>query len=532
MPQRIDAKNQVDRLKKEENDLVALECIVALCKTNQVKANAEAILGRLTRIAPTEKQGLLDFVRTVQLVCCQLDKPPSGLAEIGKKCDDLFPHKDAMVNRELAIVLTHLRRTKVIATPVHAKLLSALQSSKGDREQQIHYAYCLRLLHDGWTKKQKADFADWYDQTSTWSGGNSFNGFLANIFREALASYTVDDRVSILFDFTKRHAIRVLFQRLTIDRQPEMLEPIKKLKEIVDASQRIKVTSPPPKQIREPLSEAILRTVCEHPKAAYFSDLVDGLSSPNKLLVFDALLALKKIESKPKPEDGRSFRALLVASSKLDSGNKWKAVELLRHWTNNKQFGSETGQWKTELQAWSKWFGQAFPKEPALPNVEGDKPTPSKYKYADLLEFLTKGEGKKGDVKKGRVVFEKAQCLKCHKYGKEGEGLGPDLTTLVKRFKRVDVLESIYYPSKVISDQYRSSTIITLKGQRFDGLAAVQGDMITVLQSDGAKVTLRKKDVEQQYASLVSVMPEKLLDPLTREEIADLFAFLESEPGK
>jgi putative heme-binding domain-containing protein len=149
-----------------------------------------------------------------------------------------------------------------------------------------------------------------------------------------------------------------------------------------------------------------------------------------------------------------------------------------------------------------------------------------------LLAFLTSGEGRTGDARRGRAVFEKAQCLKCHKYGKEGEGVGPDLTTLSRRFKRLDVLESIVYPSKVISDQYRSTTITTKKGQTITGLAAVQGDAVTVLQSDGSKVTLKKGDVEQQVASLVSVMPERLLDPLGKQEIADLFAFLESDPAK
>ena len=99
-----------------------------------------------------------------------------------------------------------------------------------------------------------------------------------------------------------------------------------------------------------------------------------------------------------------------------------------------------------------------------------------------------------------------------------------------KRFKRDYILESILDPSKVISDQYRSSTIITTKGVTLSGLAAPQGDTVTVLQSDGSKIMLQKKDIEQQIASLVSVMPEKLLDPLTKQEIADLFAFLESEP--
>jgi putative heme-binding domain-containing protein len=534
--ERIDAKKWIERLKSEKTDLVALEATVALCKTDQVKPNAEAILGRLNRMTPKAKQELLDYVRTVQLVCCHLDKAPATLAEIGRKCDELFPHKDNLVNRELATLLTHLKRTKVIDASVHAKLLAA-QSSKGDREQQIHYAYCLRLLPEGWSKKEKEAFVDWFEQTKSWTGGNSFNGFLANIFREALAGYTVEDRVEILQsafreDTRRVHTARVLLQRLMIDRQPEMLEAFRKLKAVLAVREKVRATMPPPVQLREPLAEALLRTVCEHPKDEYFSDLVEGLSSPNKLLVFEAIAALAKIKAKPKIDDGKSFRALLVASTKLDAGNRWKAVELLRHWTNDKQFGAEKGDWKSELRAWSKWFGQTFPKEEALPDVEGDKQAPSKYKYAELLDFLTEGKGRKGDTKKGRAVFEKAQCIKCHRYGKEGEGIGPDLTTLAKRFKRVDVLESIYYPSKVISDQYRSSTIITLKGQRIEGLAAVQGDTITVLQSDGTKVTLRKKDIEQQYASLVSVMPEKLLDLLTKEEIADLFAFLESEPGK
>jgi hypothetical protein len=36
-------------------------------------------------------------------------------------------------------------------------------------------------------------------------------------------------------------------------------------------------------------------------------------------------------------------------------------------------------------------------------------------------------------------------------------------------------------------------------------------------------VTLKKDEVEQQVASLLSVMLERLLDPFTKQEIADLF---------
>jgi hypothetical protein len=45
-------------------------------------------------------------------------------------------------------------------------------------------------------------------------------------------------------------------------------------------------------------------------------------------------------------------------------------------------------------------------------------------------------------------------------------------------------------------------------------------------------VTLRKEEIEQIVASTVSPMPDRLLDNFTVEEIADLLAFLESEPPK
>ncbi|HMC64255.1 MAG TPA: c-type cytochrome, partial [Gemmataceae bacterium] len=287
----------------------------------------------------------------------------------------------------------------------------------------------------------------------------------------------------------------------------------------------------PGDELRRAVVEAVTKTALRKPTPETWPYLVRGLESPNPLVVFDAMQALKKVPTRPKADDRAPFRALLMASNRLNDRNRWKAVELLRHWTG-KQFGAEEGDWKGELTAWSKWFAQSFPKEPLLPNVGTDTQVESKYKYKDLLSVIDDPVNGKGDAARGRKAFEKGQCIKCHKFGKDGEGLGPDLTTVSKRFKRPDILESLYYPSKVISDQYRSSTIVTKNGQQITGLAAPQGETVTVLQNDGTKVTLKKSEIDQQFASLVSVMPEKLLDTLTLQEIVDLFAFMESEPAK
>jgi putative heme-binding domain-containing protein len=522
--ERIAPAKWVGRLAAETNDLIAYHAIIALCKTNQAEAHAAAIYARLQKARPADTQGLLDYARTVQMVLFHAGKPPAAIKDIAAKCDRFFPHTDKCVNRELAIVLTHLKRTKLIDTPVHSKLLSAMRASNGDRPQQIHYFYCLRLIPEGWSAEEKSALASWYESTHSWGGGHSFTPFLENIFRECLAGYSLADRRKLLQQGEKTPLVSlVLAQRLQNDRQPALMPELKALAGRIGKVHR-------EAEVRQAISEAILRTACEHPKDHY-ADLVAGLSSANKVVLFDVIAALKKSPTRPKADDPRPYRALLLASSRLDPGNRWAVVELLRHWSGGRAFGAEANNWRPELAAWGKWFAQAFPKERPLPLVMEEKPPVSKYKFDDLLSYLTK-EGKKGNVARGRLVFEKAQCIKCHKYGKDGEGVGPDLTTLAKRFKRADTLESILYPSKVISDQYRSTTVVTKRGQTITGLLADQPDSVSILLSDGSKVTIRKRDIEQRYASLVSVMPEGLLDALRKEEIADLFAFLESEPPK
>jgi putative heme-binding domain-containing protein len=274
----------------------------------------------------------------------------------------------------------------------------------------------------------------------------------------------------------------------------------------------------------------VARALARFPTAENYPYLMQGLAIAQGGNVAELLDALKKNPHKPKPDDAAAYRAAILSSSKLPPSQKWKAVEVLRHWSNGKGFGnSKPTEWKPELTSWGRWYAQSFPKEPSLPDVTSDKPAESKYKFDELLTYLEKDpRGKKGDPEKGKLAFTKANCIKCHKYGPEGEGIGPDLSAVSNRFKRAEILESIVDPSKVISDQYRSSHITTFDGKTFIGLAAEQGGTITILIQDGSKVTIKASDVESRFASLVSVMPEKLLDELTKEEIADLFAYLES----
>ncbi len=579
--ERIDPEKWVERLWREQNQLVALHGIVALCKIHQAAPYTEDIFVKLFKLIPPPidafgpggkvPESVLDaqhrlrneqhlgYVRTLQLVLVHTKDRPEILKEIVRKASG-FPSTDKRLSRELAILRTYLRKEKLLTEDVHRSLLDELLKAKEDRQQQIHYFYCIRLLHEGWTPEQKQQLLAWYDSTRDWTGGHSFTPFLENILRDLNPVFTKEDRTAF-FSKAAEHpfAAAVLLKLAPADQLPSaaaladfyielsktkslprlneikenLLQTLGKVQgpEVSAALRRIADTDPAQR-------DAVARLLLRHPSEENWPYLIRALNSTQQPLLVELTIGLKKLPQKPakipaepKPEDAAPWRVVLLASTRIDPAHRWKVVELLRHWSGGRDFGANDGDWKPELEAWSRWFAQTFPKQPALPNV-GAIAAQSKWKFDDLRTHLETGPGKTGDVAKGRVVFEKANCLKCHKFGKEGEGIGPDLTTLRSRFKRTDTLEALLYPSKVISDQYRGTTIMTKAGLPVTGLAAVQGDTVTVLQQDGTKVTLKKDEIDRQFASTISPMPEKLLDELTLQEIADLFAYMESEPGK
>jgi putative heme-binding domain-containing protein len=120
--------------------------------------------------------------------------------------------------------------------------------------------------------------------------------------------------------------------------------------------------------------------------------------------------------------------------------------------------------------------------------------------------------------------------MNCHRFNGKGERIGPDLTAVSQRFTRKEVLESIIYPNQVVSDQY-ASKIVTAGGKTYTGIAVKNADGgMTVLQSDGKKAELAAADIEDVQSSKLSAMPEGLVNRLSLEQIADLFAFLMNAP--
>jgi putative heme-binding domain-containing protein len=132
----------------------------------------------------------------------------------------------------------------------------------------------------------------------------------------------------------------------------------------------------------------------------------------------------------------------------------------------------------------------------------------------------------------GQPLFEKL-CASCHRFGELGTDVGPDLTTLNSRFKKTDILESILWPSKIISDQYESFMIETTTGDIITGAVVMEDDRRIVLrtpQNPDRPVQVAKAQIKTQQKSPISLMPEELLAGLSHKEINALVAFLQAGP--
>ena len=143
--------------------------------------------------------------------------------------------------------------------------------------------------------------------------------------------------------------------------------------------------------------------------------------------------------------------------------------------------------------------------------------------------------GAKRDLKRGQAMFAAANCIKCHRFAGQGPTVGPDLSGVSRRFGRRDMLVSILFPSKVIDDKYRNVIVQTDRGQTLIGsLAGDDGEtihLVTDPAKPGKTVSIKKNEIESQQYSLTSPMPAGTLNTLTKDEILDLLAYLESIQG-
>ena len=166
--------------------------------------------------------------------------------------------------------------------------------------------------------------------------------------------------------------------------------------------------------------------------------------------------------------------------------------------------------------------------QPLMARIEKEKQ--SRTDRLRSLEPLLAG----GNIDRGREVFfgKKAGCSSCHTIMADGGDVGPDLTGVGAIRSGIDLLEAVVYPSASFvpgHEVYRVETAAEV-------YTGVQGegtpDAVVIISGPHDRVRIPRKQIRSMRPASVSLMPDGFADNLTRQELSDLLAYLQSQKSR
>lgn len=178
-------------------------------------------------------------------------------------------------------------------------------------------------------------------------------------------------------------------------------------------------------------------------------------------------------------------------------------------------------------QYWHKWYlhhhgevfvARRFAKTAQRPDEE-------------IHKLIASMEQPQGDVSKGRALYLKTGCYACHGgiVDRKITIFGPPLNGVTLRLKRTELADAIVYPSKQVVERFKASLLITTSGNHYNGFITEQTDDFVSITDLQNKITrLPKSEVESIRLQETSLMPAKLLNSLSDQQVRDLLAFLKS----
>ncbi len=501
-----------------------------------LKRSGEFLKGYLT------DDDFLDLMRVIQLALLQGQVAPDSVADLREQLSEEYPASDARMNRELLRVLVYLQ-DPALAERIVDQLNSDLPGV--EKMQVLMHA---RFLQAGWTIPLKLEVLKAYEDARTIQGGHSFAGYIENVSREFFAGFSEEERGLVLADGVKwpTSALSVL-AKLPDHPSAETLALVRKLDRQVtkldsEAAKRLRIGicavlgasgEPQAAEYLRELFESepdrrvpIAMGLAQQPDGENWQYLIRSLPIVEGAAAQEVLTRLAQVDRAC--DEPEAIRQVILRGLLLRENGSRRAVELLEKWTGE-HLSQPDDEWDKALAGWQAWFVEKYPAlpEPKLPHDAEQ----NNWAYQELLSFLTGPQASQGVAARGAMLFEKAQCIRCHRHGDRGDTIGPDLTNVSKRFQKKEILESILFPSQVISDQFASQTVITKGGKAYVGMVSPRGDgTLVILQANGEKALIPEDQVAETTRNKVSSMPEGLLNPLSIEEIADLFAYLASPP--
>ena len=145
----------------------------------------------------------------------------------------------------------------------------------------------------------------------------------------------------------------------------------------------------------------------------------------------------------------------------------------------------------------------------------------------EVVEAWREVLGLKGDSKIGKVVF-KRECSKCHLLEGVGTDLGLPLGTVQNKGPEA-ILLSVLDPNRDVLPQYLNYVVVTDEGLSITGMIQSESaNSITLKRAEGETDVVLRGNIDELVNTGLSIMPEGNEKLVTKQEMADLIAYLMS----
>jgi len=205
----------------EENSQARITGSVALARHGDASHQA-ALINSLLDLDPAtlSESEFLGLLRAYALTFIRLNPPSDKQREsIIAKLDAHFPNESNDVNTELVRILVYLESPTVIEKTLEmianrgeaivpkwtelaqrnarygGRVLAMLANHPPTHE--VHYAFMLRNLRDGWTLEQRRDYIEFINEAAKYPGGNSYAKFLTGVRDEILGQMNNTERAEL-----------------------------------------------------------------------------------------------------------------------------------------------------------------------------------------------------------------------------------------------------------------------------------------------------------------------------------------------
>jgi hypothetical protein len=149
------------------------------------------------------------------------------------------------------------------------------------------------------------------------------------------------------------------------------------------------------------------------------------------------------------------------------------------------------------------------------------------------VEGWRKVAAEPGDRAAGERLFFHAkgpQCFVCHRVNGRGGSVGPDLSTIGNVLNREKLAESILDPGREVAPMFVHWKVRTVKGDVVDGRVLDEdpspSGYVVLIDAQGKQTKVANAQIDERQASKLSIMPEKLVEKLTRQDFRDLIEYL------